>query len=250
MPLAKRSEATQPWSADAARAATDDTGSIPGSVLDFRAQGAALHHSGALSLLSQIEAALADTPPERAGARLHGIPVLADLLTNGPIHAIAVRYLSASARPVRAILFDKTPTTNWALGWHQDRTIVVRNRRDTPGYGPWTLKSGLQHVEPPFIIIDTMVTLRIHLDDVPEHNAPLLIAPRSHCLGKIAERDIAATIERLGTHACLATRGDVWAYATPILHASAASATSAHRRVLQVDYSASTLPDGLVWRGI
>ncbi|UVO52507.1 phytanoyl-CoA dioxygenase family protein [Sphingomonas sp. SUN019] len=147
-------------------------------------------------------------------------------------------------------MFDKTPATNWALGWHQDRTIVVRNRRDTSGYGPWTVKAGLHHVGPPFAIIDAMLTLRIHLDDVPENNAPLLVAPGSHRLGRLPEHDIVATVERLGTLACLATRGDVWAYATPILHASAASTTSAHRRVLQVDYSASTLPDGLLWRGI
>jgi hypothetical protein len=30
-----------------------------------------------------------------------------------------------------------------------------------------------------------MVTLRIHLDDTPAANAPLLIAPGSHALGKV-----------------------------------------------------------------
>src|ERR1700739_3420143 len=40
------------------------------------------------------------------------------------IHAI----LGRTARPVRAILFDKTPAVNWAVGWHQDRTIAVRAR--------------------------------------------------------------------------------------------------------------------------
>ena len=95
-----------------------------------------------------------------------------------------------------------------------------------------------------------MVTLRIHLDDVSADNAPLLVAPGSHRLGLVAENDIAAAVARCGTATCLADAGDVWAYATPILHASAASVGAAHRRVLQVDYAAISLPGGLAWLGI
>jgi len=44
--------------------------------------------------------------------------------------------------------------------------------------------------------------------------------------------------------------GDVWLYATPILHASDAAVEPLHRRVLQVDYAADWLPGGLEWLGI
>lgn len=94
-----------------------------------------------------------------------------------------------------------------------------------------------------------MITIRIHLDDVDADNAPLLIAPGSHRLGRIAERDHAATVERCGTAVCVAEAGDVWCHATSILHASAASRGARHRRVLQVDYAAAALPEGLAWRG-
>ena len=218
--------------------------------LDFDIDGTALHEGAALSILGDLEAALAGVPPDRAGTRLRGIPALSALLTSGPILGIVAGRLGEAAHPVRAILFDKTPMTNWALGWHQDRTIVVRERRDTPGFGPWTIKAGLQHVEPPFAIIEAMVTLRIHLDDVPADNAPLVIAPGSHRLGKVAERDVDAAVARCGTRTCLASRGDVWVYATPILHASAASTFASHRRVVQVDFSAAALPGGLDWFGI
>lgn len=63
--------------------------------------------------------------------------------TCGVIGAIAAAVLGPGARPVRAILFDKTAERNWALGWHQDRTIVVKERVDADGCGPWTVKSGL-----------------------------------------------------------------------------------------------------------
>jgi ectoine hydroxylase-related dioxygenase (phytanoyl-CoA dioxygenase family) len=106
------------------------------------------------------------------------------------------------------------------------------------------------HVEPPFALLERMLTLRIHLDTVPADNAPLLIAPGSHLFGRIPERDIAARVAACGTFACTADRGDVWVYATPILHASARAARPGHRRVLQVDYAADDLPGGLTWLGV
>ena len=57
-------------------------------------------------------------------------------------------------------------------------------------------------------------------------------------------------VDRCGTVACLASRGDIWLYATPILHASDAAANPRHRRVLQLDYSADDLPGDLEWLGI
>lgn len=53
-----------------------------------------------------------------------------------------------------------------------------------------------------------------------------------------------------GQFACLAAAGDMWAYATPILHASSAATQPRRRRVLQVDYAAIDLPGGLEWLGI
>lgn len=218
--------------------------------LSFAADGAELHAGAAASLLPALEAALAGLPDEQAGIRLHGIPSLAALLSpNLSIGALAAQTLGAETRPVRALLFDKTAATNWTLGWHQDRTIVVQNRIDVPGFGPWTAKSGLQHVTPPFALLESMVTLRIHLDPVPADNAPLLVAPGSHRWGRIAEDRIEAVVTQCGTATCLAERGDVWRYATPILHASAAG-NGSRRRVLQVDYATAPLPGGLRWLGL
>lgn len=95
-----------------------------------------------------------------------------------------------------------------------------------------------------------MVTIRIHLDAVPADNAPLLIAPGSHRLGRVPEAAIAEAVRRCGTATCLADAGDIWVYSTPILHASAASTATAHRRVLQVDYTTAALPAGLEWLGL
>jgi ectoine hydroxylase-related dioxygenase (phytanoyl-CoA dioxygenase family) len=201
--------------------------------------------------LHQLKATLSYLPPDYAGLRLRGIEGLApSLAASGQIGSCAASVLGESCRPVRAILFDKTAATNWALGWHQDRTIAVKTRISVDGFETWSIKSGMQHVEPPFALLAGMVTLRIHIDPVPASNAPLLIAPRSHKLGRIAEEDVKDVVRRCGTVTCLADAGDVWLYATPILHASDAATTPMHRRVLQVDFAVGELPGGLEWLGV
>ncbi len=183
--------------------------------------------------------------------RLRGIEGLAPFLTStGYIGRCAASVLGDQSRPVRAILFDKTAATNWALGWHQDRTIAVKARAPVDGFETWSVKSGMLHVEPPFDLLSGMVTLRVHIDPVPASNAPLLIAPGSHKLGRIPEDGIREVVRRGGTVACLAEPGDVWLYATPILHASEAASAPMRRRVLQVDFSVGRLPGGLEWLGV
>ena len=187
---------------------------------------------------------------EAAGLRIFGCPELEEWLRAGPIGKVTCAVLGTNARPVRAILFDKTPSLNWALGWHQDRTIAVRQRLEVPEFGHWTTKAGVIHVEPPFSIIEDMLTARIHLDEVSETNAPLLVSPGSHRRGRISEAEINAVVDQCGSVACLASRGDVWLYRTAILHSSESSRSASSRRVLQVDFSGQELPGGLEWLGV
>ena len=135
---------------------------------DFATYGAQLF-KGALKLcIDDLEAALVSLPPDEAGVRLHGIKALKPLLAgDGCIGTVAATVLGASARPVRAILFNKSPETNWSLAWHQDRTICVKEKREVPDYGPWSMKSGMVHVAPPFDLLTRMVTLRARHQGAP-----------------------------------------------------------------------------------
>jgi hypothetical protein len=94
------------------------------------------------------------------------------LAPTGSIGRGAAATLGPAARPVRAILFDKTAANNWMVPWHQDRTIAVHARHEVPGFGPWSVKGGVVHVEPPFDVIAGMITIRAHLDACGEDNAP------------------------------------------------------------------------------
>lgn len=213
--------------------------------------GAQLFRGAALADLPELEAAMDALPPDQAGIRLHGVTALRSYLSpTGCIGMIASKAIGTEAKPVRAILFDKSTATNWSLGWHQDRTICVRERVDVPGFGPWSIKAGLRHVAPPIELLSRMMTLRVHIDDVPATNAPLLIAPGSHRVGRVPESSVAQVVAEGGIAVCLAEAGDVWAYSTPILHASDAASSPEHRRVLQVDFSADELPAGLEWLGV
>jgi len=220
--------------------------------LFFARDGAQIYASALTpSEMAGIDEAIADLPSNKAGVRIHELAALRPFMElSSTIGRIAASVQGPDSRPVRAILFDKTIQTNWSLGWHQDRTIAVRRRLDVDGYGPWTVKDGHIHVEPPFEILSAMVTIRAHLDDVPMTNAPLLISPGSHVLGRIATTELGNVIQRCGVFACLANAGDIWLYATPILHASDAATEPRSRRVLQVDFSAALLPGGLGWSGV
>jgi len=207
---------------------------------------AVLDRAQAAALADRLEDALTGRP----GKRLPGGDWEGLLEAGDPVGAVATALIGPAARPVRAVLFDKTPAANWIVAWHQDRTICVRERIETDGFGPWSTKDGLLHVAPPIGVLQGMATLRLHLDDCDDDNAPLKIALGSHRLGYVTATEAAARAAAHPLFTCHAAAGDVWAYATPILHASERSRSDRRRRVLQVDYAAADLPGGLDWRGV
>jgi ectoine hydroxylase-related dioxygenase (phytanoyl-CoA dioxygenase family) len=98
--------------------------------------------------------------------------------------------LGPEAKPVRGTLFDKTPTANWKVPWHQDLTIAVNKKREIAGYGPWTVKAGVTQVQPPAAILAAILAVRIHLDPCDETNGALRVIPGTHQLGRLSPADI------------------------------------------------------------
>lgn len=223
---------------------------VSASNLNLNHDGAELAPKAAADNLAELFTIIEPLAKNEAGLRITDNVRLQSLLSaDGCIgHFVAMRL--PGARAVRALLFDKSPATNWALGWHQDRTIAVKERVEAKGFGPWTVKQGIVHVAPPIALLERMITIRVHLDDVPDNNAPLIIAPGSHKFGLVAESEIDKVVSRCGTFTCTAVAGDIWLCATPVLHASDRAEYPEHRRVLQVDYSADDLPNSLEWQGV
>lgn len=173
------------------------------------------------------------------------LPIFADVERD--MRTLSDRLLESRSFPVRSILFDKTPQTNWDVVWHQDVTIAVKERKDVEGFGPWSVKGGVSHVQPPASVLEKMVTLRLHLDDCPAENGPLLVVPGSHLRGFIDIRTLDTAACDRDAVACTVNAGDVVVMRPLLLHASKKSIVPSHRRVLHIEYATERLPDGLRW---
>ncbi len=155
--------------------------------------------------------------------------------------------IGGRAFPVRAIFFDKTDGANWGVPWHQDVAIAVAERIETPGFGPWSVKEGIVHVQPPQHILASMVTLRLHLDDCTADNGALRVWPGSHRQGELGAEALADWTARPGAVTCEVLKGGALVMRPLLLHASSPAKNPSHRRVLHVEYAATELPNGLKW---
>jgi ectoine hydroxylase-related dioxygenase (phytanoyl-CoA dioxygenase family) len=145
---------------------------------------------------------------------------------------------------VRVLYFDKPPGDSWALPWHKDMAIAVKdNTRPSNEFGCPTAKYGVPHVEAPQWLLEEMLTARLHLDDVSDENGPLRVLPGSHGGGKDSSPGGDAV-------KVLCNRGDVLLMRPLLAHCSGHSVagTNRHRRILHLEFSGvRELPDGYEW---
>ena len=202
------------------------------------------------ALRTEADRLLADSS-ERGGVRnvLSKSVLLADFAASGAAAEVAGALLGPEAEPTKLTLFDKTPAANWSVSWHQDLTITVEERLDLPGYGRWTIKDGLPHVQPPVALLQETVAVRLHLDDTPAENGALRVIAGTHVLGRLCDEDIAEVRGRLDETVCSVPAGGAMVMSPLLLHASSRSGAPSRRRVLHFEYSSASLPEGLVWSG-
>jgi hypothetical protein len=187
-------------------------------------------------------------PASGAGRRgILELAPIAKLSRSERLLSLVRPHLPAQARPVRGIYFDKTPETNWLVAWHQDLTIAVRDKIDVRGYGPWSLKEGVPHVQPPVQLLEQMLTVRLHLDDCDESNGALHVIPGSHRSGRLSTEAIRRLRSEQITVVCRVAAGDALLIRPLLLHSSGRSRSGGHRRVLHIEYASFALPHGLQW---
>ena len=162
-------------------------------------------------------------------------------LANGPkLLGIAKDILGGKAVPFRATLFDKSAEANWLVAWHQDTALPLRERKDTPGWGPWSLKEGVVYAHAPADALARVVALRVHLNDSGAANGPLRVLPGTHHAGVLTDEEIRALGHEVPAVDCLVTKGGVLAMRPLLVHASLKSQTEMARRVLHIEYATST----------
>lgn len=211
------------------------------------------------SITRALLPALADVEHEGAIARRGSIHAVRNLIEAVPevralarmqlVRSLVEPVLGPECFVVRAILFDKTPEANWKVTWHQDLTIAVREPADAPGFGPWSEKAGIPHVQPPAEVLERMLTVRVHLDDCGPENGPVQVIPGSHAHGRLTADEIARWRRDHAPVACTSPRGGALVMRPMILHASSPATHPGHRRVVHLEFAADELPHGLEWHG-
>lgn len=185
-------------------------------------------------------------PRSRAGVRhVMREPAIAVFARHPRLLELAQQVLGQSALPFRATLFDKSPTSNWLVVWHQDTALPLKERRDSPGWGPWSVKDGVIYAHAPANALEQVLALRIHLDDSTAQNGPLRVLPNTHTLGILSDAQLHELSARIRAVDCEVPRGGVVAMRPLIVHASSKSRGDQPRRVLHIEYSATTNFDGL-----
>lgn len=182
------------------------------------------------------------TQPRRGGIRgAFSIPAVRELADDARLVNLAREFIGATARPLRATVFDKSAASNWLVTWHQDTVLPVKRRVPSADWGPWTRKAGQLHAGAPASALEQIVALRIHLDDSTPANGPLRVLPDTHLMGVLScERieQIARDVEAID---CTAEIGGVIAMRPLLVHSSSKSRdAAARRRVLHIEYIAAT----------
>src|SRR5262245_25105700 len=127
------------------------------------------------TLTREIDASLPNVPAAGVRGLVQKVTAVAALARSSALRALVEPPLGAEARLVRSIYFSKSKDANWQVAWHQDLAIAVRERFDVAGFVSWSAKDGVPHVQPPVVVLERMLTVRVHLDAADESNGALWV---------------------------------------------------------------------------
>lgn len=146
---------------------------------------------------------------------------------------------------VQCTLFAKGMGRNWLVPPHQDLSIPVQDRVQTPQCTGWSFKSGDLFVQPPTNVLEQLVAIRLQLDPHAEFTGPLHVLPGSHRRGRLAsDSDLR---EGRAMWPCVVGKGGVVLMRPLLVHASSKARIDAPRRVLHFLFGPPRLPHGLCW---
>jgi hypothetical protein len=183
----------------------------------------------------------ADDGPVRCLARrLMGHPVVSGCLPSDPVAVQCTFFRKVGGQLARG-------GANWFVPWHQDGSLPCR-----PGVGRvevsrWSIKEGEAFVAAPAEVLETVVAVRVHLDDSREDNGPLLVWPGSHRAGLLRESELDERSKSEPRVACTVPAGGAIVMRPLLVHSSRRSQTNAPRRVLHFLFGPTKPPWGLQW---
>jgi Phytanoyl-CoA dioxygenase (PhyH) len=216
--------------------------------MDDDVRGFGVYHDVFTTLESRrLVIAVSEVKRSGAGARhVLRLPLVREVASDGRLLGIAARFVGGTPTPFRATLFDKASRFHRLVVWHQDTALPLRQRVDGGEWGPWSTRAGVLCAHAPAWALETVVALRVHLDDSVRTNGPLRVLPGSHRLGVLDDVEIAELVRKTTPVDCLAPAGGVVAMRPLTIHASSKVTVDRRRRVLHIEYAASpTLAPGI-----
>jgi ectoine hydroxylase-related dioxygenase (phytanoyl-CoA dioxygenase family) len=200
--------------------------------------------------IEEIVAALARTV-SKGGAGMRGllaapwVRALGDKLRQHPAIAAA---LPAGAVAIECSYFKKYKEQNWLVPHHQDLSIPVKARIDHAHLHGWSEKDGSLYVQPPVSVLDTLVGVRLHIDECGPDDGPLRVVPGSHTAGRLNVEELVMARARSGEVSCPVPKGGAMLLKPLLVHASSKIKGNNPRRVLHFVYGPPALPFGLEWQ--
>jgi ectoine hydroxylase-related dioxygenase (phytanoyl-CoA dioxygenase family) len=176
---------------------------------------------------------------------LKEVPSTLDIILNDNLKNVLDPLLGDKYFIVKSIYFDKPQSSNWYVSYHQDLTISVDRKVELKGFESWTTKQNQFAVQPPLDILQSVVTVRIHLDETDENNGALKVIPKSHLKEIYRSETIDWTIER--EVSCSVSKGGIMLMKPLLLHSSGRTTNNKQRRVIHIEFSNKELPTELNW---
>lgn len=176
---------------------------------------------------------------------LKEIPEVKNLIFNENLRTIIAQLFGTDFFVIKSLYFDKPPSSNWYVAYHQDLTISVDRKTKLDGYGPWTVKHNQFAVQPPVHILENIITVRIHLDETNTENGALKVINGSHLKEIYRPEEIDWSCE--SETYCKVPKGGVMIMKPLLLHSSGRTTNQKRRRVIHIEFSNILLPDSLGW---
>src|SRR5947208_4092608 len=98
---------------------------------------AVIPHAQVEELIAAVSKDVNADAPRRRNTRTYAmrdllrlVPAVRELAGTPAIRSLIEPTLGPTARPVRGLLFDKTPGANWKVAWHQDLSTAVKEKHE------------------------------------------------------------------------------------------------------------------------
>lgn len=185
------------------------------------------------------------------------VPKLKKYIFNKNLLTI-IKAIDKDAFLTKAIYFNKSEESNWAVTNHQDIAINVLKdtstkkgdkvwKVKTDAYYGWSEKEEVVSVCPPEEIGKNRFAIRIHLDDTNDKNGALKVIVGSHNK-LLSDSEITTITENSIPQVCDVLSGGVQLMKPFVLHSSGKSKTDKKRRVIHLEFASLSLQKGLLWQ--